>query len=84
MRKIIEQWSPLSLFFQGQYLIDRIHVSEKIAVDLGCIFNKFYFNVLDYVLYITDKLNKVFQSNNPTIHSIYTECMPACKSGNSF
>ena len=78
--RILEQWSPLSLFFQRQYLIDRIQVSEKMAVELGCIFNKFYFTVLDYVLYITDKLNTVFQSDNPTIHSVYANCMSGYKS----
>ena len=55
----------LSLFFQGQYLINRIQVSEKIAVELGCIFNMFYFT--DCVPNITDNLNTVFQSSNPTI-----------------
>ena len=70
VRRTLEQWAPLSLFFQGHYLIDRIQVSEKIAVEVGCIFNKFYFTVLDYVLYITDKLNTVFQRNNSTTHSL--------------
>ena len=60
--------------FQGQYLIYRIQVSEKIAMELRCIFSKFYFIVLDYVLYIIDRLNAVFQSNNPIIHSVYADC----------
>ena len=45
--------------FQGQYLIYRIQVSEKIAMELRCIFSKFYLIVLDYVLYIIDRLNAV-------------------------
>ena len=80
VRRILEHWSTLSLFFQAQYHIDRIQVSEKIAVELGCIFNKFYFTVLDYVLYITVKLNTVFQSNNTTIQSVYADCMSGHKS----
>ena len=81
VRRILEQWSPLSLFFQNRIcLIDRIQVSEKIVVELGCIFNKFYFTVLNYVLHITGKLSTVFQSNNPTIHSVYGDCMSGYKS----
>ena len=49
-------------------------------MELGCIFNKFYFTVLDYAFYITDKLITVFQSNNPTIHSVYADYMPGYKS----
>ena len=64
----------LSLFFQGQYLINRIQVSEKIAVELGCIFNMFYFT--DCVPNITDNLNTVFQSSNPTIHSVCADYIP--------
>ena len=57
-----------SLFFQGHYLIDRIEVPEKTTEKLGSMFNKFNLTVLDYVVYITDKLDAAFQSN-------YSQCI---------
>ena len=77
--RILEQWSALTLFFKGQCLIDRIQASEKIAVELGCIFNKFYFIFLDYILYVTNKLNTIFQSQSPKIHQVYTDCLSVYK-----
>lgn len=57
VNRILEQWSPLKLYFQGQYLEDK-----KQHVSCEFLFNSFnddiiklYFYFLDFVLPITNK-----------------------------
>lgn len=75
VNRILEQWAPLKLFFQGQYLSDkRQHVSCEF------LYNSFndnlillYLHFLDFVLPIVNKFNIVFQGDYPVTHTFYKD-----------
>ncbi|XP_044745067.1 uncharacterized protein LOC123306930 [Coccinella septempunctata] len=73
--RILEQWSPLQLFFNGQYLEDkRQHASCEFLFNA---FNdetvKLYLNFLDFILPIANKFNVIFQGDYPVVHRVYRD-----------
>ncbi|CAG9790310.1 unnamed protein product [Diatraea saccharalis] len=71
--RIIEQWRALQLFFQDQYLSDRILSSEMIYNFFTSDINKLYFYFLDYILPIVNKFNIIFQGDYPCIEKLYDD-----------
>jgi len=61
--RIIEQWDRLKLYFQGEYLVDRLLVSERLCASFNDPFLKPYLVFLSHVLSITNKFNVFFQSD---------------------
>lgn len=77
VKGIIEQYTALKLYFQGEHLIDS-HAKN--------IYNTFnnpsyilYFKFLEFVLPIFTNLNLEFQSQTPKIHNIYSKMSAAFK-----
>jgi len=71
VKRTIEQYQALKLYFQGQYLIDK--KAEQIFSKLSNKFTILYLHFLDFVLPMLTKLNLLFQSQSPQIHNVYSK-----------
>lgn len=71
VKRTIEQYQALKLYFQGQYLIDK--KAEQIFSKLSNKCTIFYLHFLDFVLPMLTNLNLVFQSQGPQIHTVYSK-----------
>lgn len=69
VKRMIEQYQALKLYFQSQYLIDK--KAEQIFSKLSNKFTILYLHFLDFVLPMLTNLNLLFQSQSPQIHTIY-------------
>jgi len=78
--RIIEQWEPLKLYFQGEYLVDRLLVSERLCASFNDPFSKLYLVFLSHVLSITNKFNVLFQSDFATVFKLYSDMTMTYKS----
>lgn len=74
INKILGQWRPLKLFFQGQYVTDKKHVSCEF------LYNSFnddlillYFYFFYFVLPIFNKFNTIFQGDYPVTHTFFID-----------
>lgn len=75
VNRILEQWIPLKLFFQGQYLTDK---QQNVSCEF--LYNSFndnlillYFYFLDFVLPIVNKFNIIFQGDYPVTHTFFKD-----------
>ncbi|XP_056643937.1 uncharacterized protein LOC130449894 [Diorhabda sublineata] len=71
VKKILHNWQPLTLFFQGALLEDRLQSSQNILNALSNPVYKLYFLFLNFILEAVNKLNLEFQSEKPKITSLY-------------
>lgn len=75
VKRVLEQWDTLKLYFQGEYLIDN-HAKNIHIKLINPIYN-FYLKFLEFVLPIFTNLNLEFQSQKPKIHQIYNKMSAA-------
>lgn len=77
VKRILEQYDALKLYFQSENLIDNkaAHIFKSISNP----FTKLYLYFLDFVLPILTNLNIAFQAENPQIHNIYSKVATAYK-----
>lgn len=75
VHRIIEQYSALKNFFQGQYLGNtNANVACKFLFDnLNCEETKLYITFLDFILPLTNKFNLIFQSDHTVIHRLHSD-----------
>lgn len=71
VKKILHNWQPLTLFFQGALLEDRLQSSQNILNALSNPIYKLYFLFLNFILEVVNKLNLEFQSEKPKITNLY-------------
>lgn len=71
IKRILEQWDALKLFFQAQFLDEKNISSEFLCNSLGDKIYKLYFYALDYILHIVNKLNTIFQGDYTTVHTAF-------------
>ena len=79
VKRILEQWSALQLFFSEKKLVDRLHSVEHIHNTLSDPFSKLYFLFLDYILPKVTKMNEYFQSDKVLIADLYATIVSAYK-----
>lgn len=77
VKRVIEQYPALVLYFQGQYLID--NKANEIYSKLSDPLNKLYLYFLEYCLPILNNLTLEFQSQKPKIHTLYSKMVSAYK-----
>ena len=73
--RILEQWKALHLYFQLAHTEDRLHSSDFLYRELSNPYTHLYFQFLEYVLSMTDKLNIMFQSPHAMIHRVVKDCL---------
>ncbi|CAG9790711.1 unnamed protein product [Diatraea saccharalis] len=69
INRIIEQWDPLKLYFQRQYLKDKNISAEFLSQNFEDDIIKLYFYALDYIIPIP-KMNVIFQGDFFTVQTI--------------
>lgn len=74
--RVLEQWSALQLYFQGEYLIDEQanNIFQKLT-----LVNKLYLQFLDHIIPILTNINLEFQSEKPKVHYLYNRVETAYK-----
>ncbi|XP_008186719.1 E3 SUMO-protein ligase KIAA1586-like [Acyrthosiphon pisum] len=78
VKRVLEQYSALKLYFQGQHLLE--NKANEIFSGLSQTTNQMYLYFLDFALPILVKLNVEFQSEKPQIHKLYQKMSSAFKS----
>lgn len=75
IHRIVEQWTALKLFFQGEYLGNRNAnaTCQFLHEHLNNDDTKLYLNFLDFIFPITSKFNTIFQSDQTVIHKIQSD-----------
>jgi hypothetical protein len=71
VRRVLEQFNALQLYFQSQYLNDHLRVSEAIYIKLSNPINKCYLLFLEFFLPYLIDMNVEFQSHSPKIPFLY-------------
>lgn len=72
VKRVLEQWDALKLFFQNEVLEDsRNELANLIHEKMQNIFCKLYLQFLDYILPYITNLNKEMQSEKPKICKLY-------------
>lgn len=71
VRRILEQWSALELYFTRSALEDKLLSSQNILYALKNTLSKIYFNFLNWVLPKIVQLNEYFQSEKVVITEVY-------------
>jgi hypothetical protein len=73
VKRILEQWNALKLFFTSEVNEDnKLESAVAIYNKMQNVFSKLYLLFLDYILpYITD-LNREMQSEKPKIYTLYS------------
>ena len=79
VERIFNQWAALKLYFNGQHLVDRLQASEFLYEQFSNPFTKLYFAFLKYVIPVVNKMNTIFQSQSPSVHTFYSDCISAYK-----
>lgn len=77
VKRILEQYKALKLYFEGEHLID--NKAGNIHSVLSNPFTELYLNFLDFALPILTNVNLAFQSESPQIHLIYSKVATAYK-----
>lgn len=84
IKRVLEQWDALKLFFQSQFLEDRNILFEFLFNSLNDKIHKLYFYALDYILQSVNKLNIIFQGDYTTVHTAFKDisevyvCLLSC------
>lgn len=73
VKRIIEQWGALKLYFRDQYTLDRNVTNEFLCKNFDDEITKLYFLFLDYVLPIVNKFNVIFQANSCVVHRLHRD-----------
>ncbi|CAH1114746.1 unnamed protein product [Psylliodes chrysocephalus] len=71
VKRILEQWSALELYFTRSSLEDRMLSSENILYALRNPLNKIYFYFLNWILLKIVQSNEYFQSDKVIITEVY-------------
>ncbi|XP_018403791.1 PREDICTED: uncharacterized protein LOC108780510, partial [Cyphomyrmex costatus] len=79
IKRVLEQYDALKLYFQSQYLSDKIQASENIHKKLQDPLNKLYLEFLEYILPVFTNMNIEFQAETPKIHLLYDNISSAYK-----
>ena len=58
--RILDQGKALHLYFQLAHTEDRLHSSDFLYSKLSNSYTHLYFQFLEYILSVTDKLNVIF------------------------
>ena len=72
--RILEQWGALHLYFQLAHTEDKLHSSDFLYNELCNPYTHLYFQFLEYVLSMTDKLNILFQSSHSMVNCAVKDC----------
>lgn len=75
VKRILEQWEPLRLFFTATYIEHRVLASEEIYNDLNDKAIKLFYLFLEWVLPKFVDMNKYFQSENVVIMNLHTQML---------
>lgn len=78
VKRVLEQYKALKLYFRGEHLLDNNKASNIYSV-LSNPFTEMYLHFLDFVLPILTSVNLAFQSESPQIHLIYSKVATAYK-----
>ncbi|CAH2088499.1 unnamed protein product [Euphydryas editha] len=84
IKRILEQWDALKLFFQSQFLEVRNILSEFLFDSLNDKIYKLYFYALNYILQIVNKLNIILQGDYTIVHTAFKDisevymCLLSC------
>uniref|UniRef100_A0A6P7H114 Uncharacterized protein LOC114344781 n=1 Tax=Diabrotica virgifera virgifera TaxID=50390 RepID=A0A6P7H114_DIAVI len=76
VRRVLEQWNALKLFFQNEVLTDpdkSITNADTIHISMENVFQKMYLHFLDFILAMVTDLNKLMQAEDPKIFILYTK-----------
>lgn len=73
MKRILEQWEPLRLFFTSTYIEHRVLASEEIYNDLNDKAINLFYLFLEWVLPKFVDMNKYFQSEKVVIKKLHTQ-----------
>lgn len=68
VKRILEQWQPLKLYFSSIFLEERLGAVDKIHESLNDPSIFMYLTFLDYILPKLNTFNLIFQSKGPTLH----------------
>lgn len=79
VKRILEQWEPLRLFFTSSYIEHRVLASEEIYNDLNNKAIKLFYLFLEWVLPKFVDLNKYFQSEKVVIIKVHTQMVNTYK-----
>nr|CAH7750005.1 unnamed protein product [Callosobruchus chinensis] len=79
VRRILEQWEPLRLFFTSTYIEHRVLSSEEIYNDLNNKATKLFYLFLEWILPKFVDMNKYFQSEKVVIIKLHTQMVNAYK-----
>ncbi|KYN29921.1 hypothetical protein ALC57_00622 [Trachymyrmex cornetzi] len=79
IKRVLEQYDALKLYFQSQYLSDKIQASENIHKKLQDPLNKIYLEFLEYILPVFTSMNMEFQAEKPKIHLLHDNISSAYK-----
>ncbi|XP_030756273.1 uncharacterized protein LOC115888841 [Sitophilus oryzae] len=72
VKRVLEQWDALKLFFQNEVIEDpRNELAKLINEKMQNIFCKLYLQFLDFILPYATDLNKEMQSEKPKICKLY-------------
>lgn len=80
VKRILEQWDALELFFTNQAVTERLVAAQNLASAYKNPIFKMYFCFLDGVLPKFTKFNKLFQSESPNLHCLTSELAVLYKS----
>ncbi|XP_064093748.1 uncharacterized protein LOC135206265 isoform X1 [Macrobrachium nipponense] len=69
--RILEQWQPLTLYFNNKHLEERLSTCKTIYDLLQDPSNRIYFQFLNFILPYFNNFNKLFEKSEPTIHLLY-------------
>ena len=75
VRRILEQWSALSLCFTSANFDDPTHGNELALSDLKNPFIKVLMMFVDYALGLLNDFNVLFQSKSPIFYKLKTEIL---------
>ena len=71
VRRVLEQWQPLKLYFNRIFLEERLGSVDRIHESLDDPSVFLYLNFLDYLLPKFNTFNLIFQSKGPTLHLLH-------------
>ena len=75
MRRILEQWSALSLYFTSANFDDPTHGNELARSDLKNPFFKVLMMFVDHALGLLNDFNVLFQSKSPIFYKLRTKIL---------
>ncbi|XP_041978531.1 uncharacterized protein LOC121735744 isoform X1 [Aricia agestis] len=75
VKRLLEQYEALKLYFRDAIFSDRIKAAENILKMIENPVNKLYLQFMAYALGIFNELNRTMQSENTNVHIIYNRVM---------